>query len=71
MKFDSDIIKSFIKNPLHREDFFVFDNIFIGGNGNIVAVYRSPFEERVHIPMSDYNAEVARRKRADGLDKLI
>ncbi len=71
MKFDQDIIKSFIKNPLHREDFFVFDNIFIGGNGNIIAVYRSPFEERAHISMADYENAVRAKKRENELKKLL
>jgi hypothetical protein len=71
VKFDHEILKTFIKQPQHRDDFLVFDNVIIGGSGDIVVVYRSPFEERMVVSKAEYDAKVLAKQRGEQLDKLI
>ena len=51
MKFDHDILFEFLPEE-DKKYFMVWDNVYLNmGKDRIVATYRSPFEERVIIPL--------------------
>ena len=62
MKFDHDILFEFLPEE-DKKYFMVWDNVYLNmDKDRIVATYRSPFEERVIIPLSDYDARVKKKK---------
>ena len=79
MKFDYDILFEFIPEK-DKKSFMVWDNAFCNPNGHdakaagvarIVAVYRAPFEERVFIPLSDYESRLKQKERDIKINNLI
>ena len=72
MKFDLEIIKSFIKIPIHRETFFAFDKVYLSDDAKtIVVVFRSPFDEKQSILKSEYDLAVIMKSRHNNLSKLM
>jgi hypothetical protein len=70
MKFDHDILFDFLPEK-DKKSFMVWDNAFLNmGKDRIVATYRAPFEERVLIPLSDYDARVKQKERDNKLNIL-
>jgi hypothetical protein len=69
MEFDSDIVREFLPDECKKR-FLVWDNIFISGE-NIIAIYRSPFEEKVCISIKDYNSKMLQKDRSEKLNKII
>ncbi len=70
MKFDHDILFEFLPEE-DKKYFMVWDNVYLNmGKDRIVATYRSPFEERVIIPLSDYDARVKQKERDNKLNIL-
>lgn len=70
MIFDSNILFEFIPEK-DKKNFLVWDNAFKSSSGNIVAVYRAPFEERLVIPLSLYNQRVKQKEREIKLNKIL
>ena len=70
MKFDHDILFEFLPEE-DKESFMVWDNVYKTSKDSIVAVYRAPFEERVFIPLSDYDAKVKQKERDNKLNKIL
>ena len=79
MKFDHDILFEFLPEE-DKKSFMAWDNVFCNPNGRdakaagvarIVAVYRAPFEERVFIPLSDYELRLKQKERDTKLDSIL
>jgi len=71
MKFDYDIIFEFIPEE-DKKSFIVWDNVFLNVNRDtIVAVYRAPFEERVFIPLSEYEVRLKQKVRDNKLEDIL
>jgi hypothetical protein len=71
MKFDYDIIFEFIPEE-DKKSFLIWDNVFLNVNrDNIVAVYRAPFEERVFIPLSEYEVRLKQKVRDTKLEDIL
>jgi hypothetical protein len=71
MKFDHDILFDFLPEE-DKKSFMVWDNCFINiSKDSIVAVYRAPFEERVLIPLDEYDARVKQKERDNKLNKIL
>jgi len=79
MKFDQDILFEFLPEE-DKKSFMVWDNVFCNPNGldanaagsaRIVAVYRAPFEERVFIPLSEYEVRLKQKVRDNKLDSIL
>ena len=74
MKFDYDILFEFIPEK-DKKSFMVWDNAFCNPNGRgvarIVAVYRAPFEERVFIPLDEYELRLKQKERDNKLNKIL
>ena len=79
MKFDYDILFEFLSEE-DRNYFTAWDNVFCNPNGRdakaagvarIVAVYRAPFEERVFIPLSEYEVRLKQKARDTKLDSIL
>ena len=71
MKFDQDVLFDFLPEE-DKKSFMVWDNVHLNmGKDRIVATYRSPFEERVIIPLSDYDAKVKQKERDNKLNKIL
>ena len=85
MKFDYDILFEFLPEE-DKKSFMAWDNAaFITGaafcnpNGldakagvaRIVAVYRAPFEERVFIPLPEYELRLKQKTRNTKLDSIL
>jgi hypothetical protein len=45
-------------------------NIFISGE-NIIAIYRSPFEEKISIPIKEYNAKLIQKNRDNTINNIL
>jgi hypothetical protein len=49
----------------------VWDNSFLNvSRDSIVAIYRAPFEERVFIPLDEYQLRVKEKERDNKLNNL-
>ena len=79
MKFDHDILFEFLPEE-DKKHFLVWDNVFCNPNGRdakaagvarIVAVYRAPFEERVFIPLDEYELRLKQKLRDNKLDLIL
>jgi hypothetical protein len=77
-KFDHDILFEFLPEE-DKKSFMVWDNVFCNPNGRdakaagvarIVATYRAPFEERVLIPLDEYELRVKEKERDNKLNNL-
>jgi hypothetical protein len=79
MKFDHDILFEFLPEE-DKKSFMAWDNVFCNPNGRdakaagvarIVAVYRAPFEERIFIPLSEYEVRLKQKVRDTKLDSIL
>ena len=79
MKFDHDILFEFLPEK-DKKSFMSWDNVFCNPNGldtkaagsaRIIAVYRAPFEERVFIPLSEYEVRLKQKVRDNKLDLIL
>ena len=68
MKFDKEILFEFLPD-VDKKSFMVWDNAFLSGE-KIVATYRAPFEERIFIPLNEYELKVKQKERDIKLNKL-
>jgi len=60
LEFDYDILETFIQD---LENLLVFVSVTISYDGkSILVAYRSPFSERVIIPMDEYLSKVRNKK---------
>ena len=70
-KFDQDILFEFLPEE-DKKSFMVWDNCFINiSKDSIVAVYRAPFEERVFIPLDEYELRLKQKERDNKLNKIL
>jgi hypothetical protein len=70
MKFDHDILFEFLPEE-DKKSFMVWDNSFLNvSRDSIVAIYRAPFEERVFIPLDEYELRVKEKERNNKLNGL-
>ena len=77
MRFEHDILFEFIPEE-DKKSFMVWDNVLLSQRyasipdsvQTIVATYRAPFEERVIIPLSDYDSRVKQKERDNKLNIL-
>ena len=77
MKFDQDILFEFLPEE-DKKSFMVWDNVLLtqkyssipNSVQNIVATYRAPFEERVLIPLDEYQLRVKEKERDNKLNNL-
>ncbi len=78
MKFDQDILFEFLPEE-DKKSFMVWDNVLLSQRyasipdsvQTIVATYRAPFEERVLIPLDEYDARVKQKERDNKLNKIL
>lgn len=71
MKFDYDILFEFLPEE-DKKSFMVWDNIFLNvSRDTIVAVYRAPFEQRIFIPLSEYEVRLKQKERDNKLDSIL
>ena len=78
MKFDHDILFEFLPEE-DKKSFMAWDNVFCNPNGldaksgsaRIVVIYRAPFEERVFIPLSEYEVRLKQKARDTKLDSIL
>ena len=82
MKFDHDILFDFLSEE-DKKSFMVWDNVWIrpkkytlvsGGIDSIVATYRVRYvfdEERIIIPLDEYQLRVKEREREEKLNKIL
>ena len=77
-QFDQDILFEFLPEE-DKKSFLVWDNAYCNPNGldaraagvaRIVAIYRAPFEERVFIPLDEYQLRVKEKERDNKLNNL-
>jgi hypothetical protein len=70
MKFEQDILFEFLPEE-DKRSFMVWDNAFLNvSRDTIVATYRAPFEERVLIPLDEYELRVKEKERDNKLNNL-
>jgi hypothetical protein len=70
MKLDHDILFEFLPEE-DKKSFMVWDNSFLNvSRDSIVAIYRAPFEERVFIPLDEYQLRVKEKERDNKLNNL-
>jgi hypothetical protein len=70
MKLDHDILFEFLSEE-DKKSFMVWDNSFLNvSRDSIVAIYRAPFEERVFIPLDEYQLRVKEKERDNKLNNL-
>jgi hypothetical protein len=71
MKFDYDILFEFLPEE-DNKSFMVWDNVFLNvSRDTIVATYRAPFEERVFIPLSEYEVRLKQKERDNKLNTIL
>ena len=77
-QFDQDILFEFLPEE-DKKSFIVWDNVFCNPNGldakaagvtRIVAIYRAPFEERVFIPLPEYELRLKQKERDRKLETI-
>ena len=76
MKFDHDILFEFLPDE-DKKSFMVWDGCFLKSYlsndvnvVNIVAIYRAPFENRILIPLIEYELKLKEKLREDKLGEL-
>jgi hypothetical protein len=77
MKFDHDILFEFLPEE-DKKSFMVWDNVILSQKytsipdsvQTIVATYRAPFEERVLIPLDEYELRLKEKERDNKLNNL-
>jgi hypothetical protein len=77
MKFDQDILFEFLPEE-DKKSFMVWDNVILTQKyasipdsvQTIVATYRAPFEERVLIPLDEYELRLKEKERDNKLNNL-
>jgi hypothetical protein len=77
MKFDKDILFEFLPEE-DKKSFMVWDNVILTQKyasipdsvQTIVATYRAPFEERVLIPLDEYELRLKEKERDNKLNNL-
>ena len=70
MKFDQEILFEFLPEE-DKKSFMVWDNVIINYTGNILATFRSPFEERIVIPFEEYQMKLKQKERNTKLDSIL
>jgi hypothetical protein len=84
MKFDYDILFEFLPEE-DKKYFLVWDNVFnpfltitktviknpIIETQYLVAIYRSPFEEKIIIPLGEYEKRVKQKNRDININKIL
>ena len=75
MKYDYEILFDFIPEK-DKKSFMVWDNAyevpsFNTSSGLIVAVYRAPFEEKIVVPLNQYNVRLKQKEREIILNKIL
>ena len=78
MKFDHDILFEFIPEE-DKKSFMVWDNVLLSQRyasipdsvQTIVATYRAPFEERVLIPLDEYELRLKQKERDNKLNDIL
>ena len=70
MKFDYDILFEFLPEE-DKKYFMVWDNVIINYTGNILATFRSPFEERIVIPFEEYQMKLKQKERDNKLNTIL
>jgi hypothetical protein len=65
---DYEILFDFIPKE-NKKHFLAWDNAFLSGT-YIVAIYRVPFEERIFVPLSEYELRLKQKERNNKLNKL-
>jgi hypothetical protein len=71
MKFNQDILFEFLPEE-DKKSFMVWDYVHLNmGKDRIVATYRSPFEERVIIPLDEYESRLKQKEREIKLNKIL
>ena len=85
MKFDHDILFEFLPEE-DKKSFMVWDNAAFStgaafcnpngldakaGSARIIAVYRAPFEQRIFIPLSEYEVRLKQKVRDNKLDSIL
>jgi hypothetical protein len=70
MKFDHDILFQFLSEE-DQKSFMVWDNVIINYAGNILATFRSPFDERIVIPFEEYQMKLKQKEREIKLNKIL
>ena len=77
-QFDQDILFEFLPEE-DKKSFLVWDNAYCNPNGldakaagvaRILAIYRAPFEERVLIPLPEYELRLKQKERDKKLKEL-
>lgn len=71
MNLDKNILFEFLPEE-DKKSFMVWDNAFINiKSEKVVAIYRAPFEEKISIPLSDYEARVKQKERENKLNTIL
>ena len=79
MKYDYDILFEFIPEK-DKKSFMVWDNAYevpslststSTSGGVIVAVYRAPFEEKIVVPLGQYNVRLKQKEREIKLNSIL
>ena len=68
--FEHDILFEFLSEE-DKNNFLVWDNVILTIDLIIIATYRAPFDERIKIPLVEYEAKVKQLERENKLNKLI
>ncbi len=86
MEFDYDILFDFLSEE-DKKSFMVWDNVILSQKYDpipdkplarnvlsvqtIVAIYRAPFEERIFIPLDEYELKLKLKNREEKLNKIL
>ncbi len=86
MEFDYDILFDFLSEE-DKKSFMVWDNVILSQKyapipdkplsrnvlsvQTIVATYRAPFEERIFIPLDEYELKLKLKNREEKLNKIL
>ena len=65
---DYEILFDFIPKE-NKKHFLTWDNAFLSGT-YIVAIYRAPYEERIFVPLDEYQLRVKEKERNNKLNNL-